>query len=54
MIYTDVMAGPYVRLLLRLPPDLHAKLVTWAEHEDRSLNGQIVHLLRQVAAERKE
>ncbi len=33
---------------LRLPPDLHAALVELARREDRSLNQQLIHLLRQA------
>jgi hypothetical protein len=32
---------------LRLPPELHAALVEKARREDRSLNQQLVHLLRE-------
>ena len=35
-----------VRYALRLPPDLHAALVEIARREDRSLNQQLIHLLR--------
>lgn len=37
-----------IRLLLRLPPDLHAALVALAEREGRSLNAQIVYLLKKA------
>ncbi|MEO3792237.1 Arc family DNA-binding protein [Nonomuraea sp. B10E15] len=33
------------RITLRLPDDVHARLVARAETERRSLNSQIVHLL---------
>jgi hypothetical protein len=36
-----------VRYALRLPPDLHAALVDLAQREDRSLNQQIIRLLRE-------
>ena len=36
------------RITLRLPPDLHAFLRERAAANHRSLNSQIVHLLRQV------
>lgn len=39
-------------LNLRLPSDLHAELKRAAAADDRSLNAQIVHLLRQALAER--
>lgn len=44
---------PHVALTLRLPPELHARLVAIAEQEDRSLSAEVIHLLR-VAAERIE
>ena len=37
-----------VRYALRLPPDLHAALVEMARREDRSLNQQLIYLLRQA------
>jgi predicted HicB family RNase H-like nuclease len=33
---------------LRLPDDLHALLVGAAKNDDRSLNSQIIHLLRRT------
>ena len=36
-----------VRYSLRLPPDLHAALVELARREDRSLNQQLIHMLRE-------
>ena len=37
-----------VRYALRLPPDLHGALVEMARREDRSLNQQLIYLLRQA------
>jgi hypothetical protein len=37
-----------VRYALRLPPDLHAALVEMARREERSLNQQMVYVLRQA------
>ena len=34
-----------IRITLRLPDDVHARVVARAETERRSLNSQIVHLL---------
>ena len=39
--------------LLRLPPDLHTELRTWATQELRSLNGQIEFLLREALRRRR-
>lgn len=36
------------RITVRMPADLHAALVRLAEEESRTLNGQIVYLLRQA------
>ncbi len=46
-----VNRGPLEQLLLRLPKDLWKELKRWAEIEDRSLNSQIVHLLRKAVDE---
>ena len=40
-----------VNFLLRLPPDLHAQLKAWAEHEKRSLHAQIIYVLRRALRE---
>lgn len=47
MAYTDVMAK-LIRTFIRIPDDLHALLKERADRETRSLNGQIVHLLRRA------
>lgn len=33
---------------LRVPDDLHAKLKDLAEYEGRSINGEIIYLIRQA------
>jgi hypothetical protein len=40
-----------IKILVRLPPDLHAILKALAERDVRSLNSEIVYLLRQAAEE---
>jgi len=50
MVYNAVMNEIDVRITLRLPKALHDALHRRAREEDRSLNGQIVHLLRQALA----
>ena len=42
-----------MRFSLRLPADLHAELEALAEQDTRSLNGEIVYLLRQAVTARK-
>lgn len=44
-------AADAIKLQVRLPRDLHEQLQILAEEEQRSLNGQIVYLLRQAAAQ---
>lgn len=48
MVYTARMTERLVRLILRLPIDLHAQLVAMAREQQRSLNSQIVYLLRRA------
>ena len=36
---------------LRLPPDLYEKLKEIAKLEDRSINGQMVHIIREYIEE---
>lgn len=38
-------------LMLRLPSDLHSRLVALAERERRSLNNQIVYMLERLLAQ---
>jgi predicted HicB family RNase H-like nuclease len=45
-MYTAVMAEAVVKLMLRLQPDLHVRLVERARAENRSLNNLIVTWLR--------
>jgi predicted HicB family RNase H-like nuclease len=39
-----------VKLTLRIPDELHELIKHIAEAEDRSLNAELVHLLKQAAA----
>lgn len=36
---------PHVAMMLRLPPELHARLAEVAEREHRSATAQVVHVL---------
>lgn len=49
-MYNACVMSNIVRTELRLPPDLHAVLVALAAQEERSLNQQIVYLLRKAIA----
>lgn len=40
-----------IKLVLRLPEDVWAQMKEWAEAEDRSLNGQIIHVLKRALKE---
>lgn len=41
-------------LLLRLSPDLWREIAAWAEHDFRSINGQIEYLLTEMVRSRKK
>jgi hypothetical protein len=40
------MENTTINLTLRIPVDLHAALAEMAKAEDRSINSQVIHLLR--------
>ncbi len=40
------------KITIRIPADLHEKLVRLAEQDTRSLNGEIVALLREATEKR--
>ncbi len=44
--HMDQSKPPSLSLNVRMPTDMHATIKAQATAEDRSLNGQIVHLLR--------
>lgn len=46
-MYAEAVAT-FVRLMIRLNPELHDWLTQLAEREHRSLNGQIAHMLEQI------
>jgi hypothetical protein len=37
-----------IRFVLRLSPEMHAKLKALAEREERSLHAQIIYMLRRL------
>jgi hypothetical protein len=53
VVQTLVMAEKVIRLILRLPPDVHEPITAWAREEERSLNQHIVYLLRRALADRR-
>lgn len=54
MGYAKAMTNIVARLVLRLPGDVHAAIAAWAKEEQRSLNSQIVYLLRRALMERQK
>lgn len=42
------------KVTVRLPAELHREIEQLAEQEDRSLNGEIVNLLRDAVERRKK
>lgn len=47
---TEPAGDEYTRFVLRLPKSLYARIQAVAEREDRSVNGQIVAILRRTVA----
>lgn len=52
LAYPDLVSAAFVRFVVRLYPDLHAKLIKLAEREHRSLHSQIIYLLERAVADR--
>jgi len=40
------MAKAAIQYLLRMPPELHERIKRIAERENRSMNAQILHILK--------
>lgn len=49
MAQTRMKNDAYKKILIRIPPDILAALEAASHGEDRSINGQLVHVLRQWA-----
>ena len=49
MAQTRMKNDAYKKILIRIPPDILAALEAAWHGEDRSINGQLVHVLRQWA-----
>lgn len=47
------MTHSYTQMKLRLPPDVHSYIKGAANHQERSLNGHIVFLLKQIMEKEK-
>lgn len=43
-----------VRFLLRAPKGLWDEIKRWADEDDRSLNQQVVHILRKAVDDRRK
>jgi hypothetical protein len=46
---TRMATDDYKKLLIRIPPALHRYLEALSHEEDRSVNGTLVHIVRQYA-----
>lgn len=51
---TDTKTDDTVKTMLRLPQELHAELTAEAAADERSLNSQIVFLLKQRRAKKSK
>ena len=45
--------GAYKKILIRVPHDIYAELENASSSQDRSVNGQLVHVLREWAVQRQ-
>lgn len=45
---------PHVAMMLRLPPELHARLAALAEREHRSASAQVIHILDRWLAQHEQ
>jgi hypothetical protein len=45
--------GAYKKILIRVPHDIYAELEDASTGDDRSVNGQLVHVLREWAEQRQ-
>jgi hypothetical protein len=52
MLDTDVVGE--IRVLVRIPPELHAALKTIAGREMRSLNSEIIYLLKRAVEQQDQ
>lgn len=53
MAQTRMKNGEYKKILIRIPPDILAALEEASTREDRSVNGELVHVLREWADQRQ-
>lgn len=53
MAQTRMKNGVYKKILIRIPPDILAALEEASTHDDRSINGELVHVLREWADQRQ-
>ena len=53
MAQTRMKNGEYKKILIRIPPDILAALEEASTREDRSINGELVHVLREWADQRQ-
>lgn len=54
MAQTRMKNGDYKKILIRIPPDILEALEEETTSSDRSVNGELVHVLRAWADQRRE
>jgi len=54
MAQTRMKNGPYKKILVRIPPDILEALEDETTSSDRSVNGELVHVLREWADHRRQ
>ena len=54
MAQTRMKNGEYKKMLIRIPYDILADLADASTQEDRSINGELVHVLREWSDKRRE
>jgi hypothetical protein len=54
MAQTRMKNGDYKKILIRIPPDILAALEEETTSSDRSVNGELVHVLREWVDQRRQ
>jgi hypothetical protein len=54
MAQTRMKNGDYKKILIRIPPDILEALEEETTSSDRSVNGELVHVLRAWADQRRQ
>lgn len=54
MAQTRMKNGDYKKILIRIPPDILEALEEETTSSDRSINGELVHVLREWVDQRRQ